>query len=63
MLDFRFTEFSEVRIPPVHGKRSCPAIARYAQRRGTVPHAAKMPMSATSPEVVEQMHHCMPKAS
>jgi hypothetical protein len=30
---------------------------------GTLPKAAKMPMSATSPEVVERMHHCMPSDS
>jgi hypothetical protein len=28
-----------------------------------VPQAAKIFMSATSPEVVDSMHHCIPKDS
>jgi hypothetical protein len=39
------------------------AYPRFTHRCGTVPHAAKMPMSAISPEVVERMHHCMPSGS
>ena len=33
------------------------------QPERTVPQAAKIPMSATSPEVVERMHHCIPSDS
>jgi hypothetical protein len=33
------------------------------QLEGTLPQAAKIPMFATSPEVVEWMHHCIPRDS
>lgn len=43
-------------VRPAHVRLLCLAPA-------LVPHAAKIPMSATSPEVVEWMHHCMPSDS
>jgi hypothetical protein len=40
--------------PPPPGI-SYPVVVDSTKRRGTVPHAANMPMSATSPEVVQRM--------
>ena len=61
MLDFR-TEFSEVRIP----RSTASDPARDREVRSTARHSAPRGEDADVGDltrVVEQMHHCMPKAS